>query len=326
MVPPMLSNSFKKYKRLELITGKKEGLGRAYLRGMKHASSKMKADVMFEMDADFQHDPREIPNFMKKMDEGYDMVVGSRYMKGGSIPANWGLHRILFSVVGNWIVRLALLNFSHKEWTNGYRAIKTDTFKKIYKELDDFKGYTFQVSFLHKAFQSGAKVAEIPIHFGDRIHGESKLSGEYIFNLLRYLIDTNIQNPPRQFKFLIVGGTGFVIQTVIFTALWKSFGLAPSTATIVGAEFAIISNFILNNFWTFSDRKLDVSPEVLIPKFLSFNVLSFGSPLIQWATVEGTNRFIYSSDLATWIAYIAGIFIGLIFNYLMYSKVIWRKS
>lgn len=322
----IVTNLQKKYKRLYLITGEKEGLGKAYLRGMDYASKKLNAEVMFEHDADFSHDPNEIPNFLKKIDAGYDLVIGSRYIPGGSIPANWGVHRIIFSVVGNWLVRTALLHFNHHDWTTGYRAIRTPLYKKIRKELDDFKGYTFQVSFLHKAFLNNARVAETPIHFKDRVHGESKIGSEYIINLLKYLIETNIKNPPRQLRFVIVGTTGFLVQTTIFTIVWKIIGIEPSLATIVGAEFAIMSNFILNNFWTFSDRKLDRKISVLIPKFISFNVLSFGSPIIQWITVKTTNTYISTTDLATWIAYITGIFIGLVVNYLVYSKIIWRKK
>jgi len=73
----------KKYKNLHLITGKKEGLGKAYLRGMDYASDKLGAEVMFEMDADFSHDPKLIPKFLEKIDQGYDLVVGSRYTSGG---------------------------------------------------------------------------------------------------------------------------------------------------------------------------------------------------------------------------------------------------
>ena len=313
-------------KKLHLITGKKEGLGKAYLRGMKHASTKLKADVMFEMDADFSHDPKEIPNFLAKIDQGYDLVVGSRYMPGGSIPSNWGLHRKIMSVCANLIVRLALFNFGHKEWTNGYRAIKTGLYKKLAPQIENFTGYTFQVSFLHKAFLVGAKVGEIPIQFKDRVYGESKIGPEYIVNMLKYLILTNIQNPPRILRFLVVGTTGFLIQTAIFTFLWKSFGYDPALSTVIGAEFAIISNFILNNFWTFSDRKLKKSLPILIPKFLSFNVLSFGSPIIQWLTVRAATNYIGDQDLVTWAAYISGILIGLVWNYTVYNKIIWKKK
>lgn len=317
----------KKFKNLHLITGKKEGLGKAYLRGMKHASEKLKAEVMFEMDADFQHNPNLIPAFIKKIDQGYDLVIGSRYIPGGSIPNGWGAHRKIFSVFGNLIVRTMLFNFSHHDWTTGYRALRTPLYNKVSSELGAFKGYTFQVSFLHKAFLKGAKVAEVPMQFLERTKGESKIgSAEYIFNLIKYLIISDLTNPPRFLRFLVVGTTGFLIQTAIFTLAWKSFHFAPGLATAIGAEFAIISNFILNNFWTFSDRRLKLSFQIILPKFISFNILSLGSVFIQWLTVTSFTNFINDSDIITWVAYITGIFLGLIWNYTVYNKIIWKKK
>lgn len=322
----LVRSAQKHHKNLHLITGKKEGLGKAYLRGMKFASEDLSADVMFEMDADFSHDPKSIPSFLQNIDKGDDLVIGSRYIKGGSIPDNWGVHRKIFSVLGNLIVRVALFNFGQKDWTTGFRAIRTPLYKKIRREIDSFKGYTFQVAFLHRSILSGAKISEVPIHFKDREFGHSKIGSEYVINLIRYLIISDITNPPPFLRFLVVGTLGFIIQTVIFTYAWKSLGFPPNFATVIGAEFAIISNFILNNFWTFSERRLESSAKILITKFLSFNFLSFGSPIIQWLTITAVTTLFSDTDFYTWIAYVVGIFLGLIWNYTMYSKVIWKKK
>lgn len=311
-----------RYKNLHLISGKKEGLGKAYLRGMRYASTKLKADVMFEMDADFSHDPKEIPNFLKKIDEGYDMVVGSRYIPGGSIPANWGIHRIIFSVLGNLIVRTALFNFKHHEWTNGYRAIRTSLFKKLNKELEDFKGYTFQVSFLHKAFVSGAKVAEIPIHFKDRVHGESKISSEYVVNLIKYLIRTNYQDPPRQLRFLIVGGSSFVLQSTIF-AFMRLFFIAE-IANAIGFSAAVTNNFFSNNFWTFKDRKKRLNRRIMI-SYAKFYGLSLLSLSIQTAIIRASVVTFGRSNFSEWLGFLVGVFFGMFVNYLLYSRVVWKK-
>lgn len=318
----IVKNKQKKYNNIHLITGKKEGLGKAYLRGMDYASKNLKAEVMFEMDADFSHDPKIIPDFLKKIDQGYDLVIGSRYIKGGSIPENWGLHRKILSITGNLIVRTALFNFSHHEWTNGYRAIRTPLYKKIRTQLENFKGYTFQVSFLHKAFQQGAKITEVPNNFVDRVRGKSKIGSEYIINLLSYLILTNIQNPPRVFKFLVVGTIGFIINTVIFELMRTS--IDPSLAGAAGAELAIISNFILNNFWTFSDVPL---PLPQIPKkFLVFNVGSLGSVVIQATSIKLFILFLGSAANIQRAGYITGVLVGLFWNYTIYSKVVWKKK
>ena len=155
----------KKYKNLELSTGEKKGLGAAYIRGMTYAVEKMGTQVLFEMDADLQHDPEKIPDFLAKIDEGYDMVIGTRYSEGGSIPAAWPTHRKIFSIFGNLLIRTIMMRFWLHDWTGGFRALKKEVFLKEKDELTEFKGYTFQVSFLHKAVRDGFKIAEVPFHF-----------------------------------------------------------------------------------------------------------------------------------------------------------------
>ncbi len=319
----LVKKAQKKYKNLHLITGKKEGLGQAYLRGMDYASNKLKAEVMFEHDADFSHNPKDIPSFLEKIDKGYDLVVGSRYISGGSIPNNWGLHRKIFSVLGNFIVRLALFNFSHKDWTTGYRAIRTPLYKKIRKDLENFKGYTFQVSFLHKALLTGAKVAEVPIHFIDRVHGKSKIGSEYIINLLWYLFITDLTNPPRVLRFLVVGTIGFLLQASLF-AFFKNLTI-NEIANAIGAIAAITSNFTLNNFWTFSDRKKSIKFSIIFD-YLKFVVLSSGSLFIQSIAIRLTTIALGPSELSDWLGFILGVLLGLFWNYTMYNKVIWKNK
>ncbi len=91
-----------------LMEEKKAGLGAAYVYGFRYAMRELKADVVVEMDADFQHDPKELPSLIKEIDNGYDYVIGSRFVKGGSIPKDWGLKRKLFSVLGNLTSKIIL--------------------------------------------------------------------------------------------------------------------------------------------------------------------------------------------------------------------------
>lgn len=322
-----VKDRIRRYKNIWLLTGPKEGLGKAYIRGMDYAISKLSADIMFEMDADLSHDPKEIHNFLKKIDQGYDLVIGSRYIKGGSIPSNWGLHRKIFSITGNLVVRTILLNFSQHEWTNGYRAIRVPLYQKLRDELVEFRGYTFQVSFLHKAFQHGAKITEIPIHFTDRTLGKSKIpAAQYITNLLKYLTIQTITNPPRILRFVIVGSIGALIQ-LISLQLYRQI-IFFQLAFFLSIETAILSNFIWSNLWTFADRKLSL-PQTP-SKFIQFNLASGGSILIQQAiALIGENTIglkpLYIIDTGTMFA-VVGILIGMFWNYLMYSRVVWRKE
>lgn len=320
----------KQYKNVYLLTGDREGLGRAYLRGMDYAIARLKANIMFEMDADHSHDPKVIPEFLNQIDQGYDLVIGSRYIKGGSIPANWGLHRKIFSIFGNLLVRTLLFHFSHHEWTSGYRAIRVPLYQKIKHQLTEFKSYTFQVAFLHKSFLAGAKITEIPIHFTDRLLGRSKIPvPEYITNLLLYLIRQLFLNPPQFLRFLVVGGIGFIVQFIAFRLL-RGADLRPVAATALSAEVAIVSNFIWNNLWTFADQKISAVKQILI-KFFQFNLTSLGSIVIQAIISEIGTRTLGIRYLALGInsddAYLMiGILVGLIWNYTMYKLVIWKKK
>jgi len=314
----------KKHKDVFCIIGKKEGLGKALLRAMTYAVDKLHADVIVQMDADLSHDPKKFPLFIKAIDDGADFSVGSRYITGGSIPQNWGIHRKIFSRVGNAIVRYGLGYPSIHDWTGGYRAFKKHFFIESKEEMKAYSGYVFQIAFLHKAVQRHARVVEIPFHFTDRLYGKSKIAPfQYIKNVLEYVFKARIEEVLRGSfgKFAVVGTIGFIINTVILVGL-KQMGIHPAIGSAVGAECAIISNFFLNNAWTFRDRK--VMGKKMMGKFIQFNTTSVGAIIIQSSTVYiGTLVFGMPAYFAS---YILGVGLGLIWNYWMYSKVIWKKT
>ncbi len=315
-----------KWKNLDLTTGEKKGLGAAYVRAMTYAVEKG-ADVMFEMDADLQHDPAKIPEFLKKMDEGYDMVIGTRYSAGGSIPKEWPFKRKMFSVLGNLLVRTILLKFSIHDWTGGYRAVKKEVFIKEKPELTDFKGYTFQVSFLNKAVRDGFRIAEVPFHFGERHVGSSKIAPmAYIIDLLKYVITASLQE--KLFgpfgKFLVVGGTGFIIQAVILRAMVGVWKIDPTISNLTGAVAAIFSNFNLNNIWTFKTEKIHGLMQYLWKLFNFYATSAVGVILIQTGIIFlGDNLF--GKKYYFWY-FIFGTGILLIYNFTVYRLIIWRKQ
>lgn len=335
----------KKDKRVHLlINPQKAGLGGAYLKGMAEAFGAMGADVIFEFDADLQHDPARIPALLAKVDGGYDLVLGSRYVKGGSIPSTWAWYRKLLSAFGNLLIMLVFTNFRIRDWTAGYRAVTRSVYEAIEPEMhsDRFTGYTFQIGFLHKAVRKGFAVAEVPIHFGDRTVGSSKLGTEYMKNTLIYIFKVRIQEilNNRFFKFLVVGGTGTLVQLVslaLARALLPQFswGLFTSlnVALLIAVELAIVSNFVLNNLWTFADRKISLSQ---VPtKFVQFNIASSGSILIQFLVVTAAEflfgvftivslpSFNFVFDSGTLYVMI-GIIIGLFWNFFAYNTFIWH--
>lgn len=313
----------KKHPNVLLLIGKKEGLGSALLRGMTYALDILKAEIIVQMDADVSHDPASLPSFMEALDKGADFAVGSRYIPGGSIPGNWAPHRKLFSIVGNAIVRFGLGYTNVHDWTGGYRAYKQSFAQRSRGELSKYQGYVFQIAYLHKSIRRGAKITEVPIHFTDRKFGHSKIApSQYIRDVLRYVINERMKETlTGSFgKFLVVGSIGFIMNTTVLEVMVK-FGFHPAMGSGMGAELAIVSNFILNNAWTFGSRK--VRGVRAIGKFLQFNMTSAGAILIQAGTVW-IGTIVFGLSPYRWF-YILGVGIGLVWNYTMYSKVIWKK-
>lgn len=319
----------KKYKNLDLNVGEKHGLGAAYVRAMTYAIDKLGAEVMFEMDADLSHDPNKIPDFLKKIDEGYDFVIGTRYSQGGSIPDNWGLSRKMFSIVGNLVVRFILLKFSIHDWTGGFRAIRKEVFLKEKDELDAFRGYTFQVSFLNKVVRDGFKVAEVPIHFTDRTLGRSKIAPrEYIIDLLKYVITASIKE--KIFgsfgKFLVVGGTGFLIQLIVYRFIINSTTLPLGLSNLLSAQLAIFSNYNLNNLWTFKKEKSKSIFSYFGKMAVFFLTSNTGVFFIQSGIVQ-LGEILFGREFPLpYVYFVFGTGILLIYNFTMYRFVIWRRK
>jgi len=310
----------KKYKNLFLLSTKKMGLGKAYIDGFSYALEKINPYLFFEMDADLSHDPSLIPYFFEKIEKGADFVIGSRYIKGGSIPKDWGLHRKIFSIFGNIIARLGFMKPKITDWTSGYRAIKTWLVKKALSYLKNYSGYVFQIAFLDFAIKNGARIEEIPIKFYERKHGVSKInSPQFIFQSLLYIFLNSAF-----IRFFIVGLSGFIIDFSLLYFFINKIHI-PSyliwLAQAISSEVAIINNFILNNFWSFSHKKVDGS---WISAFIKFNFISLGGLIIQTILLQ-LMVIIFGRSL--WILYkilIIGIII-IPYSYILYNKIVWKK-
>jgi dolichol-phosphate mannosyltransferase len=310
-----------KYKNLHLLVTPKEGLGKAYYKGFQYAIDHFQPYVLFEMDADLSHDPKEIPNFLKKIEQGADFVIGSRYIKGGSIPSDWGFHRKIFSVAGNLIVRLGFMNLKVTDWTDGYRAIKVWVIKSALPHIKNYSGYVFQIALLDNSLKNKAHIREIPVNFTDRKEGISKInSAQYIYNIISYVLTHSAF-----VKFVIVGLTGFVIDFGISYVLINKANAIVWLATLISTETAIISNFFLNNFWSFSHKKINAGKLGYIMKFLKFNLVSVGSILIQ---VIGIQVAILLFGKQFWYVYKVFIiaFLVIPYSYFFYNKLIWKDK
>lgn len=310
----------KQFTNLYITQGKKQGLGAAYSRGFSYVLKNINPEVIFEMDADWSHDPLLIPSFLEEIEKGADFVIGSRYIKGGSIPKNWEIHRKIFSVLGNQIIRIGFMALKISDWTSGYRAIKAWFLKEILTQMKNYNGYVFQVALLDKAKKRGLKIAEIPLMFKDRKKGKSKIdSMRYILNTLFYVFLNS-----SFIKFVIVGTCGFIIDFAISFVLIEKIHWLIWSSTILSSETAVIFNFFINNFWSFSHKKIEKKISSYFIKLIHFNFISLGSIFIQTIFLHLTT-IIFPKKW--WFIYKALIIIFLIipYSYFMYNRIIWKK-
>jgi dolichol-phosphate mannosyltransferase len=156
---------------------RKEGLGPAYLAGFRRALADG-AELVFEMDCDFSHDPADVPRLAAAAEDA-DLVLGSRYVPGGSIP-NWGLLRRFISRSG-CIYAQALLQTRVRDLTGGFKCYRRRVLEAIDLDSIDSKGYAFQIETTYRALLRGFRVVEVPITFVDREEGGSKMSRAIVF-------------------------------------------------------------------------------------------------------------------------------------------------
>jgi dolichol-phosphate mannosyltransferase len=156
---------------------RKSGLGSAYRDGFKWGRERG-FEVLMEMDSDFSHDPADIPRLLKGIDEGADLVIGSRYVQGGAIP-HWPWHRRALSKYGNRY-SAAMLRLDVRDLTAGYRAYRTAIVERIDIDAVRAEGYGFQVEMTYFVAQAGGRIVEVPIKFVDRVRGTSKMSSAIV--------------------------------------------------------------------------------------------------------------------------------------------------
>lgn len=160
------------YPNIRLLSGPKRGMGAAYMRTIPTLLTS--SDIIITMDADFSHPPHMIPQFLDTICQEWDVVIGSRYIKGGK-TVNWPFSRQITSFLANMLARtLGGLHTVH-DCTSSYRAIRTSFLKKIPLDSLSTKGYAFAVASLWEYVQNGANICEIPLIFIDRTQGATKL-------------------------------------------------------------------------------------------------------------------------------------------------------
>lgn len=319
----IVRKAMKKYKNLHILEDKKQGLGWAYIRGMKYAVDKLSADAVIEMDADFQHPPRFIKPMVDAYLAGADYVIGSRYIPGGSVPREWALSRKAVSFLGNLFIRLVLLKPFLHDLTTGFRLTKVrGVLDRI--NLDNLMEptrFAYKVDLLYQSVKNAQKVVEIPLEFAPRVEEKSKFDVKEMVSTFKVAIVLGIKDKIRFIKFATVGFIGYIINALGLEFFYR-IGATPAVAAGMGAELAIISNFTLNNLWTFKEEKITQLGR-LVRKFFQFNLTSIGAIVIQ-AVVVGLGTRLFGEEVRQIMLIVAIGFFVIPYNYAAYNILIWK--
>jgi dolichol-phosphate mannosyltransferase len=258
------------------------------------------------------------------MDEGYDYVIGSRYIPGGKIPKEWGLHRKMMSFFGSLFARVVLLQPDIHDMTSGFKLTKTQFLDKMDLENLYSKYYAYKMQMLYDAVKIGAKVKEVPIIFYERTHGSSKISTKDLFDSFGVVIRLRIRDSQKLVKFLVVGGFGFMVNAMTLRMLVEYGHWIPATANLVGAVLAIFSNYNWNNLWTFRTKRVKGLSQYFKKLLHFYATSSFG--VIVWQTgAIFLGDWLFGRD-HYFIYFIFGTFILLIWNFTIYNKFIWKDE
>lgn len=186
-----LQNEFSNKLFIEERTGKL-GLGTAYIHGFKWAL-KNNYDFIFEMDADFSHDPEDLPRLLHACtNEEGDLAIGSRYVKGVNI-VNWPMSRLLMSYFASKYVK-TITGMPINDSTAGFKCYSRKVLEKINLDSIEFVGYAFQIEMKFKSWKYGFKIKEVPVIFTDRQEGSSKMSGGIFYEALFGVIKMKIKS------------------------------------------------------------------------------------------------------------------------------------
>jgi dolichol-phosphate mannosyltransferase len=319
----IVEEKMKKFANLHLLKKEKEGLGADYVAGFKYAMNELKADAVMEMDADGQHPPDNVKRMVDAYLDGADYVIGSRYIPGGSVPKEWASSRKAMSYFGNLFIRLVWLKLNIHDVTTGFRLTKVDgVLNKI--DLDHLMAkerFAYKVDLLYQSIKNAKRVKEVPLEFKPRLKEKSKFNPKEMTTTFKVAIILGIKDKQRFIKFGVVGFIGYLVNAISLKIM-TSYGAPGLFAWSLPVELAIISNFTLNNLWTFKQEKISGFKNIIY-KFVQFNLTSMGALIIQ--TVAGNiGDLIFGVGARQLVLPFIIVFLVLPYNYFMYNAVIWK--
>jgi dolichol-phosphate mannosyltransferase len=306
---------------LSLVVRKEDpGLSQSVVEGFHTA----RGDIFLVMDADLSHPPARIPTMLDGIRNGNDIVIGSRYMEGGGIK-KWPLRRHIISLGATFLGRLLFPEIHDP--VSGFFAVKRSVVEHAPLRP---RGYKILLEVLGKGTWQKAK--EIPFEFVDRATGSSKLGGRTIIEYAGQVIDNARfswnhhesivwQEWVKLFRFGAVGLSGIIVNEGILIYLKGYVQLSLPVASIIAIELSILSNFILNDTWTFRTQQQHAMPHWW-QRLLTFQVVSIGGAAINFVILNALAAF---AGIDYRVANILGILIAFAWNYWVNRRVTWRR-
>lgn len=285
-----------------ILRSRKSGLSSAVIDGFRAA----KGELLCVMDADLQHPPELLPEMIRRARE-HDIVIASRYVRGGSVE-DWGFFRKLISKGSIALARLLIPRVRGiMDTSSGYFLVRKDCLN-----LDELNPRGFKI-LLEVLVKSNCKsICEVPYSFGLRKSGESKLGLKAILSYCLHLIE--LSSP--LLKFAIVGAIGTLVNLIALWLLRYPLGMEHELASISAIEISVINNFILNDLWTFRGKRRDG----LLRSLLSYHFTNSLGIAAQFTLSSMLHRL---TGLESLLSQFAGIITGFIINYALSKRLIW---
>ena len=283
-----------------MLRAERSGLSSAVLDGMKMA----RGDIICVMDADLQHPPELLKELYERILEG-DIVIASRYVKGGSVEG-WSFLRRLISRASILLARLLIPKVRGiRDTSSGYFMIKREC---LDPEINP-RGFKILLEILAKT--ECTRIYEVPYSFGLRKHGESKLGLSTMINYLLQLLELS-----PFIKFSIIGALGTLVNLLSLYAMRYLIGLEHELASIIAIEISLLNNFTLNDIWTFRKRRRGS----LISSLLNYHLANLIGITTQFLVSMSLHRFIGVESI---LSQFIGIIMGFIVNYSLSRRIVW---
>ena len=294
----------------------RRGLASAVTEGILSTSSPFVA----VMDCDLQHDVAVLPTMFNRLQEGdCDIVVASRFTGDGGV-GDWSKNRLFLSNVAKKLAHLVLPS-KITDPMSGFFIVTRGAFDLAVRDLSN-QGYKILLDILLSAKPS-LRVEEVPYTFCARVRGESKVEPIVVLEYFTLLFDKLFGHviPPRFVVFSLVGGGGVLVHMTVLAALNRGFGTVFVTAEIYAAIAAMIFNFFVNNVLTYRDRRLVGLWPIARGMVVFCALCSIGA-----VANVGIAAALFRQNYSWWLAALAGVFVGAVWNYATTSIFTWRRT